>query len=184
MNVKIRIQWPSLWSARSRRTHSSEVLAAEPTAGSASTHAPMPIADLLSVSGPEPASMPPTAPGPFLSALIDHASAIGTDAMRERSVRQVQPPRVNPSKRSSLEILKQAFSWLRRSYTPAAKKQLRVTETVSLGEKRFIAIIHADGHRFLIGGGATGVSLLTQLGKQPLAVDSHLSIHELAERSA
>ena len=65
-----------------------------------------------------------------------------------------QPPRA----------LKHMFaSWLRGKYALAASKQLHVTETVSLGEKRFVAILHAEGHKFLIGGGASGVSLLTQL---------------------
>jgi len=35
--------------------------------------------------------------------------------------------------------------------------------TVSLGEKRFVAVIQVDGVQFLIGGGATGVALLAQL---------------------
>lgn len=42
-------------------------------------------------------------------------------------------------------------------------KRLQVAETVSLGEKRFVAVIRVDGREFLIGGGATNVSLLTQL---------------------
>jgi hypothetical protein len=44
---------------------------------------------------------------------------------------------------------------------------LRVVETVPLGEKRFVAIVEAEGERFLIGGGASGVSLLTSLKGQP-----------------
>jgi flagellar biogenesis protein FliO len=42
-------------------------------------------------------------------------------------------------------------------------KRLQVAETVSLGEKRFVAVIRVDGREFLIGGGATNVALLTQL---------------------
>jgi flagellar biogenesis protein FliO len=41
---------------------------------------------------------------------------------------------------------------------------LRVHETVSLGEKRFVALLSVEGREFLIGGGPTGVSLLAQLG--------------------
>jgi flagellar biogenesis protein FliO len=41
---------------------------------------------------------------------------------------------------------------------------LQVAETVSLGEKRFVAVIKVDGREFLIGGGATNVALLAQLG--------------------
>jgi flagellar biogenesis protein FliO len=43
-------------------------------------------------------------------------------------------------------------------------KRLQVAETVSLGEKRFVAVIKVDGQEFLIGGGATNVALLAQLG--------------------
>lgn len=39
--------------------------------------------------------------------------------------------------------------------------------TVSLGDKRFVAVIQVDGLQFLVGGGATNVALLAQLnGKE------------------
>jgi hypothetical protein len=59
-------------------------------------------------------------------------------------------------------LLKRAWSWMNRKYVPA--KQLRVAETISLGEKRFVAVVQVEGRKFLIGGGASGVALLTQLG--------------------
>jgi len=37
---------------------------------------------------------------------------------------------------------------------------------VSLGEKRFVAVVCLEGREFLVGGGASGVSLLTQLGSR------------------
>jgi flagellar biogenesis protein FliO len=40
---------------------------------------------------------------------------------------------------------------------------LRVCESVSLGEKRFVALIQVDDQRFLIGGSAASVSLLSRL---------------------
>jgi flagellar biogenesis protein FliO len=43
---------------------------------------------------------------------------------------------------------------------------LQVGATVSLGEKRFVAVIQIDGLEFLIGGGATNVALLAQLNKK------------------
>jgi hypothetical protein len=45
----------------------------------------------------------------------------------------------------------------------ASSKRLQVAETVSLGEKRFVAVIQVDGREFLVGGGATNVALLAQL---------------------
>jgi hypothetical protein len=59
--------------------------------------------------------------------------------------------------------LMRIWTWLNRKCAASATKQLRVTETVSLGEKRFVAVVHVEGQKFLIGGGASGVSLLTQL---------------------
>jgi flagellar biogenesis protein FliO len=43
------------------------------------------------------------------------------------------------------------------------QKQLRVCETVSLGDKRFVAVIQVDQERFLIGGAANSVAMLTRL---------------------
>lgn len=56
------------------------------------------------------------------------------------------------------------WSWLHSKYTLTATKRLRIAETVSLGEKRFVAIVTVEGREFLIGGGAAGISLLAKLG--------------------
>jgi len=42
-------------------------------------------------------------------------------------------------------------------------KTLRLCETISLGEKRFLAIVQVNEERILIGGSATTVALLTRL---------------------
>jgi flagellar biogenesis protein FliO len=56
------------------------------------------------------------------------------------------------------------WSWLQAKYTVTATKRLRISETVSLGEKRFVAIVKVEDREFLIGGGTAGMSLLAQLG--------------------
>jgi flagellar biogenesis protein FliO len=48
-----------------------------------------------------------------------------------------------------------------------APRQLRLCESVSLGEKRVVAVIQYQTQRFLIGGGAHSVSLLARLGESP-----------------
>jgi len=48
-----------------------------------------------------------------------------------------------------------------------APRRLRVCESVSLGEKRMVAIIQCEGQKLLIGGGASSVSLLARLGEGP-----------------
>lgn len=61
-------------------------------------------------------------------------------------------------------LLSRAWSWIRaRQKAGFSNKRLRVTETVSLGEKRFVAVIQIDGLQYLIGGGATNVAMLAQL---------------------
>ena len=61
-----------------------------------------------------------------------------------------------------------AVRWIRqlclRTLLPPRSRRLRVTETVSLGDKRFVSIVEVDGVDFLIGGGTSNVSLLTRLG--------------------
>jgi len=56
-----------------------------------------------------------------------------------------------------------AWAWVQTRYAQTAVKRLRVAETVSLGEKRFVSIVNVEGREFLIGGGASGVTLLAQL---------------------
>jgi len=68
-----------------------------------------------------------------------------------------------PRKEASPGGLTRAFSWLRSKYALNTTKRLRVAETVSLGEKRFVALVCVEGREFLIGGGSSGVCLLTPL---------------------
>jgi len=46
-------------------------------------------------------------------------------------------------------------------------RRLRLCESLSLGEKRFVAVVDYEGQRFLIGGGTQSISLLAQLGETP-----------------
>jgi len=41
--------------------------------------------------------------------------------------------------------------------------QLRLCESLSLGEKRLVAVIQYQGQRFLVGAGAQSVQLLSRL---------------------
>ena len=55
------------------------------------------------------------------------------------------------------------LSWVQTKYKMSSTKRLRVAEVASLGDKRFVALVSVEGREFLIGGGASGVSLLTPL---------------------
>ncbi|SEF62784.1 Flagellar biosynthesis protein, FliO [Bryocella elongata] len=61
-------------------------------------------------------------------------------------------------------ILSSILGWLRaRRAQSLQTSKLRVSETIQLGDKRFVSVVHVDGRRFLIGGSSTSVALLTQL---------------------
>jgi hypothetical protein len=72
----------------------------------------------------------------------------------------------NRSKPVITSKLTRAWDWMHAKYTLSATKRLRVTETVALGEKRFVAIVNVEGCEFLIGGGTAGISLLAYLVPQ------------------
>jgi hypothetical protein len=62
------------------------------------------------------------------------------------------------------DLLTRTWSFLQTKYKTSTTKRLHVSETISLGEKRFVAIVAVEGREFLIGGGVSGMSLLAQLG--------------------
>ena len=55
-------------------------------------------------------------------------------------------------------------SWLRdKRIASLTKKRLHLAESVSLGEKRFIAIVKVDGQDFLLAASPSNICLLAQL---------------------
>ncbi len=72
-------------------------------------------------------------------------------------------PQIVQTRHTGSRILAHIRSWLHAKYTMSSVKRLRVTEMVPLGEKRFLAVVSVEGREFLIGGGASGVSVVTQL---------------------
>ena len=64
-----------------------------------------------------------------------------------------------PPRPQNAPLLARAWGWLQKQNAFSANKQLHVCESVSLGEKRFVAVVQIDGQKFLIGGGASGVSV-------------------------
>ena len=63
------------------------------------------------------------------------------------------------------EFLRWAGTRIKSIKIQPAKKRLRVCESVSLGEKRFIAVVQLDGKEFLVGGAPNSLSLLAATGK-------------------
>jgi len=63
------------------------------------------------------------------------------------------------------KLLPIVWGWINLQQTSRSnRKRLHVAESVSLGEKRFVAVVHVDGLQFLVGGSANSMALLAQLG--------------------
>jgi flagellar biogenesis protein FliO len=60
-----------------------------------------------------------------------------------------------------LNSLKVPLGFLEERYTKCrTKKRVRVRETVSFGEKRFLAVVEYQQHEMLIAGTASSISVL------------------------
>jgi len=72
-----------------------------------------------------------------------------------------------PLKQTLAELAQRAWQTLCRAAKSQAakKKHLRVCENVSLGDKRFVALVQVDEQRFLIGGGVNSVAMLARLSE-------------------
>lgn len=62
-------------------------------------------------------------------------------------------------------LMAAGWKWaVRQQQSRSRARRLRLEETISLGQKRFLALVQIDGQRLLVGGGATEVTLLANLG--------------------
>ena len=59
--------------------------------------------------------------------------------------------------------LKNFWHWTRRAVMTRKARRLRVCETLSLGERRFLAVIEFDRQEFLVGGTGSSLELLARL---------------------
>jgi len=63
----------------------------------------------------------------------------------------------------SRNSLRRVLAWLERLSKARAPRQLRVAENVTLGEKRFLALVECEQQKFLIAGTSAAVVLLAKL---------------------
>ena len=90
--------------------------------------------------------------------------AVITERMQGWPVGQVAfSSAVKRNVRRAKDVLSRVVSALKAGYAQRVTRRLSVSETVALGEKRFVALLKIDGQEFLIGGGSGGVSLLATL---------------------
>jgi hypothetical protein len=113
---------------------------------------------------PAPAEIPVPAETPFHAALLECAEEKVQQPLSRRPISLPFRLGSGQPQQIGLSGLARIWSWMHRKYTLTATKRLRVAETVSLGENRFVALVSVEGREFLIGGGASGVSLLATLG--------------------
>ena len=119
-------------------------------------------------------------PGSTSTALTSYPASRKIEALRRQQiVRRAPRPRLPEPVAPQPSFFSRAFGWLGVGNT--SPKQLQVVETLSLGEKRFVAILNAEGRKFLIGGGASGVSLLTQLDDVTETLEDMDSIDDFTE---
>ncbi len=60
------------------------------------------------------------------------------------------------------------------------QRRLRVAETLSLGDKRFVAVVQVDHQEFLIGGSSSSVSLLARLPSEQECGQEMSSLREIS----
>lgn len=124
--------------------------------------------------GPEKMANKKSAAPPAVPAAAEEPSPAENRPAAEKPSRAGKP-----SRPQSPPLLARAWKWLKKQNAFSAKKQLRVCETVSLGEKRFVAVVQIEGQKFLIGGGASGVSLLAELENET-ELDSSVALENNA----
>ncbi len=71
----------------------------------------------------------------------------------------------SPFSRSLAHLWSQIARALSACHLEKRAKRLRLCESVSLGDKRLVAVIEYEGRTFLVGGGPQSVTLLTRLGE-------------------
>jgi flagellar biogenesis protein FliO len=70
--------------------------------------------------------------------------------------------------------VRQMGQWAQRALRTRRPKRLRVRETLSLGEKRFVAVIEYEGQELLVGGSGSSFALLARLEPGRVATEATL----------
>ena len=69
---------------------------------------------------------------------------------------------------------KTLWQWAGRTVKARRTRRLRVCETLSLGERRFLAVIEFDHQEFLVGGSGNSLELLARLHEGAVIADLSL----------
>jgi len=130
----------------------------------------------------------PIAPGPVAAPPMFHEilrdcedKPLQSRARLSESSWPYRPKMMQKQKLPQPSTLTRALSWLKKQYPAVQEKRMHVAENIPLGEKRFVALVTVDGREFLIGGGPTGLSLLSQWesgNQSPLASERTLPMRK------
>ena len=96
---------------------------------------------------------------------FEDAEAVAPPKELEVTVDLVEAPQsTGLRRRMILHWMAVVWNWARKQFRSRhARKRLRVCESMSLGEKRFVAVIEVDGEQFLVGGASSSVATLARL---------------------
>jgi flagellar biogenesis protein FliO len=81
---------------------------------------------------------------------------------------QTQIPIATRATNPLLSLVRAAFEKLSRPALWKRRRQLRVCETLSLGNRNFVAVIGYQQRRFLVAGTPTTISLLADVTSESL----------------
>jgi flagellar biogenesis protein FliO len=68
-----------------------------------------------------------------------------------------------------ISILNGMLSGIRTIGRSRRQRSMRLCETLPLGDRRYLALVEVDGHRFLVGAAGNSLSLLARLSLPPEA---------------
>ena len=67
------------------------------------------------------------------------------------------------------------WHWVHRALKSRQSRRLRVRESLSLGDRRFLAVIEFDHQEFLVAGSGSSLTLLARVQEGKVITEPHLS---------
>jgi flagellar biogenesis protein FliO len=67
-----------------------------------------------------------------------------------------------------MQFVRAAFERVKRPALWKRRRELRVCETLSLGNRNFVAVVGYQDQRFLVAGTANSISLLADVTREPV----------------
>jgi flagellar biogenesis protein FliO len=83
---------------------------------------------------------------------------------------------MSPPEAAWVAALKNLWQWSRHAVKVRKPRRLRVCETLSLGERRFLAVIEFDRQEFLVGGTGSSLELLAKLQEGRVVAEPPLPV--------